>query len=277
MKQLQAGASLCFKEFSLTEALRGIAEAGFEYVEIGAVKGWVEHLDPDGETSELIREARVALDQFGLTATSLSGHSQLHTDVGRERLRRLVHVAAGIGATVVNTYTGDAATAEERQSFVENTREVADEAGKEGLLLCIETDSNLMPTAEIGTRLLEEISNPAVRMNYDTGNVIYYAGAQPEEDIEYALSVLGHVHLKDKRGGIGVFDFPPLGEGEIDIERIITRLKEVSFIGPVAMEIEFNGTWPDWQGCLEAASRGKRYWDSVVARVYDGGEAGLTG
>ena len=93
-----------------------------------------------------------------------------------------------------------------------------------------------------------------MQFNYDPGNVRYYTGAVPEEDIEFALPRLGHFHLKDQRGGKGVADFPPLGEGEVDIPRILRRLRETGFSGPVCMEIEFTDyEWPAWEDCVEAA------------------------
>ena len=143
-------------------------------------------------------------------------------------------------------------------------REIADEAQSAGIRLCIETDSNLLPTAEIGRRILDEIGHEWVQFNYDPGNVRYYTGAVPEEDVEFALDRLGHFHLKDQRGGKGVADFPPLGEGDVDIPHILRRLKDTGFSGPVSMEIEFtNYEWPDWEGCVEAAKRGKAYWDGL--------------
>ena len=47
MSWIQTGSTIIFKPYTLEEALRGLAEAGFENVEIGAVKGFLEHLDPD--------------------------------------------------------------------------------------------------------------------------------------------------------------------------------------------------------------------------------------
>lgn len=75
---------------------------------------------------------------------------------------------------------------------------------------------------------------------------------------------LGHVHLKDQRGGKGVADFPPLGEGDVDIPSILRDLRSIEFAGPVSMEIEFtNYEWPAWDDCVEAAKRGKAYWDGL--------------
>jgi sugar phosphate isomerase/epimerase len=259
---IQTGSSIIFLPYTLEEALRGLAEAGFRNVEIGAVKGFLEHLDPDAPD---VDRCRALLDENGLTCVSMSGHAQLHTDLGRRRLTNVLHAGGELGIRVLNTFTGDAETPEEVETFKQNVREVADEAQAAGIRLCIETDSNLLPTAEIGREILDEIGHDWVQFNYDPGNVRYYTGAVPEEDIEFALPRLGHFHLKDQRGGKGVADFPPLGEGEVDIPRILRRLEETGFSGPVSLEIEFeNYEWPDWQGCVEAAKRAKAYWDGLA-------------
>ena len=141
---------------------------------------------------------------------------------------------------------------------------LADEAQAAGIRLCIETDSNLLPTAEVGLRLLDEIGHDWIQINYDPGNVVYYAGVSPEEDIKHGLGRIGHVHLKDKRGGKGVLDFPPLGEGDLDIPGMLRDLRGSGFSGPVSMEIEFtNYEWPAWADCVAATRRGKAYWDSL--------------
>jgi sugar phosphate isomerase/epimerase len=261
MAWIQTGSSIIFLPYSLEEALRGLAAAGFRNVEIGAVKGFLEHLDPDDPD---VDGCRRLLAEHGLACVSMSGHAQLHTDEGKRRLTNVLRAGRELGIRVLNTFTGDAETPEEVETFKANVREIADEAEQAGIRLCLETDSNLLPTAEIGRRILDEIGRPWVQFNYDPGNVVYYTGAVPEQDIEFALDRLGHVHLKDQRGGKGVADFPPLGDGEVDIPHLLRRLKETGFSGPVSMEIEFtNYEWPDWEGCVEAATRSKAYWDGL--------------
>lgn len=261
MTWTQTGSSIIFLPYSLEEALRGLAAAGFENVELGAVKGFLEHLDPDDPD---VDGCGRLLDANGLRVVSMSGHAQLHTEEGARRLRNVLRAGAELGIEVLNTFTGDAETDAEIAAFEANVRAIADEAEAEGIRLCIETDSNLLPTAEIGIGILERIGHPGVRFNYDPGNVVYYTGADPAADIAYGLPRLGHVHLKDQRGGKGVADFPPLGEGEVDIPSILTSLRSVDFSGPVSMEIEFtNYEWPPWEECVAAAKRGLAYWNSL--------------
>jgi L-ribulose-5-phosphate 3-epimerase len=258
---IQTGSTICFKPYSLEEALRGLAEAGFENVEIGAVKGFLEHLDPDDPD---VDGARALLDRHGLRCVSMSGHAPLHEELGRTRLRNVLAAGRQLGISVLNTFTGDAETEEEREAFVDGARTLADEARAAGIRLCIETDSNLLPTARDGLRLLDEIGRDWIRINYDPGNVVYYTGERPEDDLGHALGRLGHVHLKDKRGGKGILDFPPLGEGELDIAGMLRRITDSGFDGPVSMEIEFvNYEYPPWDACVEAARRGKAYFDSI--------------
>jgi len=264
MTWIQTGSSIIFLPYTLEQALRGLAAAGFENVEIGAVKGFLEHLDPDAIDGEAIASCRRLLAENGLACVSMSGHAQLHTEEGKRRLTNVLRAGKELGITVLNTFTGDAESPEEVETFKANVREIADEAQAAGIRLCIETDSNLMPTAEVGLRLLEEIGHPWIQINYDPGNVVYYTGAKPEDDLKLALGRIGHVHLKDKRGGKGVLDFPALGEGDLDIPAMLGSLKAAGFAGPVSMEIEFtNYEWPSWEECVEAAARGKAYWDGL--------------
>jgi sugar phosphate isomerase/epimerase len=261
MSWIQTGSSIIFLPYTLEEALRGLAEAGFEHVEIGAVKGFIEHLDPDEPDVEGCRRL---LAEHGLTCVSMSGHAPLHQEIGKRRLTNVLRAGQELGIQVLNTFTGDAESPEEIAAFKANVREIADEAQAAGIRLCIETDSNLLPTAEIGRPILDEIGHDWVQFNYDPGNVRYYTGAVPEQDLEFALDRLGHFHLKDQRGGKDVKDFPPLGEGDVDIPHILRRLRETGFSGPVSMEIEFTDyQWPPWEDCVAAARRSKEYWDGL--------------
>jgi L-ribulose-5-phosphate 3-epimerase len=261
---IQAGSTICFKPYSLEQALHGLAEAGFVNVEIGAVKGFLEHVDPDRLGADEIDETRRLLDRYGLRCVSMSGHAPLHEDVGRRRLRNVLAAGAELGISVLNTFTGDAESPAERERFLEGARLLADEAQAIGIRLCIETESNLLPTAEAGIELLGQIGRDWVQINYDPGNVLYYAGVRPEDDIKHGLGRIGHVHLKDKRGGKGVLDFPPLGDGEIDIPAILGDLSASGFSGPVSLEIEFvDYEYPDWETCVDAARRSRAYWDAL--------------
>ena len=201
------GGSVIFKPYSLEQALSGLAEAGFRNVELGAVSDFHKHLDPDALGPREIAQARAMLEHYGLTCVSVSGHAQLQTPVGMDRLGRVLSASSELGVQVLNTFTGEPESDEQRATLIANARRLADRAQELGVRLCIENDSTLMPSAEAGLALLDEIGREWIQINDDPANVIYFAGLPPEKDVDFALRRLGHVHLKDKRGGQGVADF----------------------------------------------------------------------
>jgi len=44
------GSTIVFAPYGIDQALEGLAAAGYRACEIGAVKGWFEHIDPDTAT-----------------------------------------------------------------------------------------------------------------------------------------------------------------------------------------------------------------------------------
>jgi len=251
------GSTIVFAPFSLDQALEGLAEVGYTHCEVGAVKGWFEHIDPDTATDKEIAHAEAKLKETGLTLVSMSGHTQLQTSEGKARFTRCMEIAASLGAQIVNTYTGDAATEEEREAYFANVADLCDHAKKLGLKIGMETDSNMLPTAKIGVDILDRIDRPdTLGFNYDPGNVVYYTGTDPIEDIAYAIPRMVHFHFKDKIGGQGVFNFPPPGDGELDMKRMLQLCAEGGYTGPISAEVEFDDKgWPDLDGCRAAAKR----------------------
>jgi sugar phosphate isomerase/epimerase len=57
--------------------------------------------------------------------------------------------------------------------------------------------------------------------------------------MEYALPYIAFVHLKDVGDKLREWNFPPLGKGTLDFEKIREMIKEYS--GPISVEIEFDG------------------------------------
>jgi sugar phosphate isomerase/epimerase len=86
------------------------------------------------------------------------------------------------------------------------------------------------------------IDSPRVAINYNTANVIYFAGVNPLKDMKTCIDKIGYMHIKDKIGGRHEWNFPPLGQGTINFPAILDLLKKADNSCPLSIEIEFTKT-----------------------------------
>ena len=241
-----AASTNTYRGYSLEEALAGIAAAGLVNVELNSVPGWVEHV-PRHATAEDLERVRGLLARYRLNPISLSGHSDLVSDAGAVEFRKALDLCRALGIKLVTTSTGghDASSSggleEQRKAFLERIGPLADEAAAGGIMICLETHGGLLATGEMVKALIEEIGHPNIGINYDPANVIYYADVRPEKDLPKAVDRVVHMHVKDKIGGKGVWNFPTIGTGKVDFDSLFATLEVANFGGPCSIELEFQG------------------------------------
>jgi sugar phosphate isomerase/epimerase len=267
-----AASTNSYHTYSLEQALEGIAGAGFTSVELTSVPGWTEHVRRDFDDEE-IQRVKDLLAQYGLTAVSLSGHSDLVSDEGVEQFRKALELARRLGITKITTSTGGhAATSagsleEQRKAFLERIGPLADEAAQDGIDICLETHGGLLATGEMAKKLVADIGRPNVGINYDPGNVIFYGDTRPEGDLPKAVDRVTHMHVKDQIGGAGVWNFPQIGTGDVDYKDLFQTLDAAGFNGPCSIELEFQGEpWPALDEVNRAMAESYRYVRQFVPK-----------
>lgn len=251
-----AGHTNSFHTYGVDEALRGIADAGYRYVELSAVPGWTEHVSFDRP-----RELRAWLAGYGLAAVSLSAHSDLTTRDGLEHGAAAIRFAAEAEIPIVNTAIGGHGTTDEsEEAFLAGVDSVADEAERAGIVVALEIHGDLMASGRRALPLVERIGRESVKVNYDTANVEYYGGELAVDDLPAILPYVVHVHLKDTAGGLGNWDFPALGDGVVDLARILEILRDAGYAGPYSVELEFRGEpWPPLDEVVDAMRRSREH------------------
>jgi sugar phosphate isomerase/epimerase len=119
-------------------------------------------------------------------------------------------------------------------------------------------------TAKIDSlkRILSLVESPWIRVNYDCGNT-FLAGTDPYEMLETVIDKVVHVHAKDisvqqaeeERGKVtGTAVGCACGDGVIDWQRVIGRLKEAGYDGVLSVEC----------GTVEEAERSLTYLQRVL-------------
>ncbi len=266
-----AASTNSYHTYSLADALAGIAGAGFRSVELTSVPGWTEHLRRGASEAE-IQTAKDLLAENGLTAISLSGHSDLVSDEGVAEFRKALDLCRALEITMITTSTGGHADTsggnldQQRDAFLQRIGPLADEAAADGITVCLETHGGLLATGAISADLVRQIGRPNVGINYDPGNVIFYGDTRPETDIASAIDLIRHLHIKDQVGGAGVWNFPEIGTGEVDYQPIFAALDAAGFDGPCSVELEFQGEpWPTLAEVNRAMAASYRYVRQFVA------------
>lgn len=262
MKRIVGVNSNCYHGYSIEEAIRGTAAAGFHYMELTATKGWTEHVFPTHSFQRLL-QVKDLLKQYKIVPFSMSGHCNL-MDTGRmgdfiENIR----LAAFFGCEYIVSSIGEAHLKDEA---VASNEEVAEHI--KAFLPYLE-EFNMTLVLEIhgdhgDGKILKEITalvgSPRVKINYDTANAVFYGGVNVTEDLKNCVDEVAYMHLKDKAGVQKEWNFPALGEGELDFPAVFEVLRGAGNNCPFSVEIEFTEKGPrDLQEINEAVKTSALY------------------
>jgi sugar phosphate isomerase/epimerase len=164
-------------------------------------------------------------------------------------LRRTVEIAAGLGAEYVisagpSPYAGktfgprkrDMLFLRQAEDYLTALREVAPVAERLGVTVVLKPHMGVTGTGADLADLVRRVDHPHVRVCYDAGNVAYYEGLRPEEDVRDCAPWVRAVCVKDHRGPRGNADFPIPGEGEVDHPAVFRTLLAAGFAGPCLVE-----------------------------------------
>jgi L-ribulose-5-phosphate 3-epimerase len=230
-----------YHAFSTEETLDGISKGGFKYVELINVHGFAEHIKPAPEQmDQKSADKMLALCRsYGVELYCYAGHMRLMKDDSIKSFKKVIDAAELLGLKYITTDTGDVKSSEDEKKFYSDMGELGTYAKSKNITVCLEIHGEWCCTGKKAAEIVKKINNDHVRINYDTGNAIYYGGERPEEDIKYALPYMAFMHIKDSGGKKGVWDFPVLGQGSVDFERIFDLIK--GYKGPISLELEFEG------------------------------------
>ena len=249
-------------------AIENVLSAGLAHVEIPirtagfrSRRGDPPLVTTDSTLADLRHVDRL-LEQHGVrvcSCTCMSGNPQDEACVAV--MRRKLDLASHFGVKVVVADAGDATDEEERRLVYSHLAEIGDYAAKLGITVCFETHRGLCVNHREMLRVMADLAHPHLRLNFDTGNILYYnENIHGEVALAKACHFVKHVHLKDTSGRFGDWNFPALGTaGGVDFLRAYQILRDCGFKGPYSIEIEGTAEEPD----LPLAEYQQRVIDSV--------------
>ena len=213
-------------------------------------------------TADDLEQVEQLLDEHAVRVSScnISSGNPLDPRVVEITFRKL-DLAARFGVDRVVGGAGEAASEDDRLRLYDHLRAIGDYAGSLGITYCCETHPGVCQNHRGMIETMNAVDHPHVKINFDTGNILYYnEHIQGEVALAKVCHLVRHVHLKDSRGEFGQWYFPALGDGgAVDFVRVLEILRDSGFNGPYSLEIEGIAGEPE----LSVAGYHRRVAESV--------------
>ena len=245
-KRIIAVNSNCYHGFSIEDAIAGIRDAGFHYIELTATKGWTEHVFPDQSFARLLEVQRL-LEKNELVPFAMSGHTNLMDPEREQDFRNNIRLAKFFGADYIVSSIGEAHLKDNTIASNEVTaariRNLVPELEKLDMKLVLEVHGD-HGTGAILKEICELVGSDRVLINYDTANAIFYGDVDVLEDVKGCIDKIGYIHIKEKAGGRQEWNFPALGKGYVPFPELFKMMDDADNLSPYSIEIEFTQAGP---------------------------------
>lgn len=227
--------SVLFSGYDFETAVKHIALAGYDGVEVSAIKGMCEHLELD-RWQEQASELKQIVSDFGLEFLAMEVAS-----LDEDRLMKAFEAGAEIGIPVINVGPGGKTGVEEDlQHVIAHLSKMSGKAESFGVTLCVKAHVGASiyntPTT---LRAMEEIQSTGFGIDMDPSH-IYRSGENPEEALPQVLDRVKHIHIRDCIERVGSPGTPPnqaCGRGNIDLFAYCKAMVDGGYNGPVNLEV----------------------------------------
>lgn len=191
-----------------------------------------------------------------------------------EYVREGIDDAVKIGANKLRVFSGnpkEGITYEQgREWIIDCFREVVKYAEQKDIILVLENHGLFAGKSTQVKEIIEKVASPNLRAAADTGNFLL-VGEKPEEAVRNLEGYISHVHFKDfKRAEAGkgykgvddlYYEGCILGEGEVDLEKIVEILKEANYED--YLTIEYEGEDPQIEGTVKSIEYVRQLWGGI--------------
>ena len=227
--------SVLFANQDLETAMKHIALAGYDGIELSAIQGMCEHLVLDAWQDQVEGIKTMAAD-YGLEILAME-----EAALDEDRLIEAFGAAQALGGIVVNIGPGGVADNEEDfQRQTDLMAEMAVRANESGVMLCTKAHVGASIYSTPTTlKAIEKIASEGFGIDMDPSHV-YRAGENPEEALPQVLFRTCHIHIRDCKGrgpSPGVPADQACGRGDIDLFGYCKAMVDGGYNGPVDLEI----------------------------------------
>jgi sugar phosphate isomerase/epimerase len=266
--------TLPYSQFPLERALRGIHDAGYEYVAWGTTHRESDTGDertpvmPTDAPPSRAKELGAKCRDIGLEPVMMFSTIYPEASGALEVLTRRIEQAAaaklGQVLTFGHTMGGN------RKVWVERLGKLGPIAADHGVTIVVKQHGGSTGTGQACAEIVREVDHPNVWVNYDAGNVMDYLNVDPLPDIRACAETVRSFCIKDHRNFPTDQDCGP-GYGEIDHYRLLAPVAQTGLAMPLACENIFAPVVPrpdNPEGIDQLARRAREFLEVVIAGLH---------
>lgn len=148
------------------------------------------------------------------------------------------------------------------KSVVEAIKYVANHCKKNEQYFLFETGQETPITLK---RIIQDIGLNNLGINLDPANLLLYGKANPVDSLDIFGQYVRGVHAKDGEyptDGRSLGKEKPLGQGRVNFEKLIQKLKEVGYTGALTIEREISG-----EQQVKDIEAGKKLLEDIISKL----------
>lgn len=251
------------KGWSYDVALDGTKAAGYKYTGL-LTRFPGEPLLGSDATPEHLVELKKKIAAHGLIANmgAVRTKNDLPLDAQIKDMRQQIDNGKTVGVEFLLTFgIGDPA---HYDTYFKLMHDAAGYAQERGLKLVLKPHGGSSSAADEIAHSLERVNHPNFKIWFDAGNIIFYTGKDPVEQLKpIAQHVTGFCAKDcDKQRGSVWLEF---GEGKVGFRGVFAELKRVGFNGPVMVECCKQADTPE--GVTANARKNREYLEKLFATL----------
>lgn len=250
LKRMQmAFHSVGLHQYPIEAAVDKVAAAGYDAIELTAeTLPWAApHVTP-GLSSEERKRLRRRIRDAGLVISAVAAHvNMVEADLEKRRSNLqyalgCIELASDVGTDVAHLLSGMAPPATPREEawgwLVEGVACCIERGQALGLKIAFEPVATQFVCNVAGLQELIKALEPlSLYVNYDASHFQVH-GDDPVAAVRTFGPRIVHVHVKDAKGTPEKYEFPPLGQGDVDLPGVVAALQELGYQGFLSVEYE---------------------------------------
>ena len=251
------------KNWGYDAALDGMKAAGYKLTGL-LTRTEKQPFTGADATEEYLSDLKKKIAAHGLTAVmaALRTSDDLPLDEQIKGMRKQIDNAKYVGVEFLLTF--GVGKEEYYENYYKLMHDAAAYSHERGLKLVLKPHGGSSGDAEEITRCIEKVNHANFKVWFDAGNIIYYTGKDPLEQLKPVVQHVTGFCAKDcdKQKGSVWLEF---GTGKVDFPAVFGELKKSGFNGPVMVECCALGDTADI--VTENMRKNREYLEKVFATL----------